>query len=82
VLAVATSIERDADAFLFPPDNVTAPLQLIGWNDQRESVGNKSGLTTSSAAPVSERLRTIQSTTPPPDSIEPVFKIRRRGAIR
>src|SRR5258706_9465 len=38
----------------------------------------KSGLTTSSAAPASETLRTIQSIAPPPDSIEPAFKVRRR----
>jgi hypothetical protein len=55
---------------LFAPDNVTAPLQLIGRNNQRESVGNKKRAHNFECFPVSERLRTIQSIRPPPDSID------------
>ena len=37
---IETSIERDADAFFFAPDDVARSLQLIGPNNQRESVRN------------------------------------------
>jgi len=41
-----------------------------------------SGVTTSSAAPVSEMLRTVQSIPAPPNDIVPAFSIRCLGAIR
>jgi hypothetical protein len=44
--------------------------------------GIKSGVATSSAAPVSERSLTVQSIPPPPNSIVPAFKMRRRWASR
>jgi hypothetical protein len=44
--------------------------------------GNHKGLVTSSAAPESEMLRTVQGKVPPPNSIDPVLNIRRLGAIR
>jgi hypothetical protein len=44
--------------------------------------GMKSGVTTSSAAPVSERFLTVQSIPPPPNSIVPAFNMRRRWATR
>jgi hypothetical protein len=42
----------------------------------------KSGVTTSSAAPVSEMLRTVQSIAAPPNDIVPAFSIRCLAAIR
>ena len=42
----------------------------------------KSGVTTSSAAPPAETLRTVQSIPPPPNEIVPAFSTRRRGATR
>jgi hypothetical protein len=44
--------------------------------------GMKSGVTTSSAAPVSEMLRTVQSIAAPPNDIVPAFSIRCLAAIR
>jgi hypothetical protein len=52
-----------------------------GTNSVKRSGMNK-GVTTSSAAPVSETLRTVQSIPPPPNSIVPAFKVRCRAAIR
>lgn len=40
------------------------------------------GLATSSAAPVLDMLRTVQSMVPPSDEILPAFKTRCRDAIR
>jgi hypothetical protein len=40
------------------------------------------GLSTSIAAPVSERLRTVQLMLPPPKLIMPALRTRRRGATR
>ena len=57
----------------------------FNWSDGTNSVkrsGMNKGVTTSSAAPVSEILRTVQSIPPPPNSIVPAFKVRWRGAIR
>jgi len=37
----AASIERDADPSFPAPDDVTRPLQGMGWNDQRKAVGDE-----------------------------------------
>ena len=42
--------------------------------------GMKSGVTTSRAAPVSDKLRTVQSIVSPPQLMDPPLKMRRRGA--
>src|SRR6202022_1851020 len=44
--------------------------------------GIKSGVTTSSAAPVSEKFLTVQSIAPPPNSIVPALRTRFRVAMR
>jgi len=43
--------------------------------------GMPTGEVTSSAAPVSEKFRTVQSIAPPPNEIFPDFSSRRRGAV-
>jgi hypothetical protein len=44
--------------------------------------GMPTGVATSSAAPLVERLRTVQSIAPPPNSIVPLFNTRCRGVAR
>src|SRR5262249_2681662 len=44
--------------------------------------GNQSGLLTSMAAPVSERLRTVQGRLSPLNSMVPAFRTRWRGEVR
>jgi len=39
----AASIERDADPSFPAPDDVTRPLQWMGWNDERKAVGDEKG---------------------------------------
>jgi hypothetical protein len=74
------SVERDADPPLLAPGDMAGPLHLVCRDDQLS--GMKSGVTTSSAAPVSEMLLTVQSIVPPPNAIDPALITRRRGAIR
>jgi hypothetical protein len=37
----AASIEGDADPSFPAPDDVTGPLQWMGWNDERKAVGDE-----------------------------------------
>jgi hypothetical protein len=37
----SASIEGDADPSFPAPDDVTRPLQWMGWDDEREAVGNE-----------------------------------------
>jgi hypothetical protein len=37
----APSVERHAHPFFLAPDDVTRPLQLLGLNDQRETIRNE-----------------------------------------
>jgi hypothetical protein len=76
----APSVERHPQPFFLAPDDVTRPLQLLALNDRRETIRKKSGVATSSAAPVSESLRTVQSIVPPPNEMVPAFRMRWRGA--
>src|SRR6266567_1280875 len=42
VAAAGTAlVERHAHSFFLAPDDVARPLQLVGWNDQREAIGNE-----------------------------------------
>jgi hypothetical protein len=75
-------IEHDTDPLLFPPDDGQGRFNwALGTKSVKRS-GMNNGVSTWSAAPVSNRLRTVQSMPPPPKSIVPAFKMRRRGAIR
>jgi hypothetical protein len=67
------------DPLLFSPDDAAWQMEVIGLDHQRS--GMPTGEVTSSAAPVSERLRTVQSKAAPPNEILPAFKNRRRGAV-
>ena len=46
------------------------------WMNRVNRSGMPTGLLTSSAAPVSEKLRTVQSIAPPPNSMVPAFSTR------
>ena len=78
----AASVECDTDPLLFAPHDMAGPLKLVARHKKRKAVGDEEWLTTSSAAPVSEMFRTVQSIPPPLNSIVPAFSVRRRAAIR
>ena len=74
-------VERDADAFFFTPNDMATPLELIARYKSVKRSGINKGVTTSSAAPVSEMLRTMQSIPPSPNPMVPAFNVRRRSAV-
>jgi hypothetical protein len=76
------SIEGDADPLFLAPDDVTGQVQPGSLEDQQKLSGMPTGLVTSSAAPIFDMLRTMQSIAPPPNSIVPAFKTRWRANIR
>jgi hypothetical protein len=78
----AALVERDADPSFFAPDDVAGPLGLSARHKSVKRSGIKSRVTTSSAAPVSERFLTVQSIAPPPNSIVPALRTRFRDAMR
>jgi hypothetical protein len=49
-------------------------LSLSLWMYSTNLSGIKSGVTTSKAAPLSQRFLTVQSTAPPPNSMVPAFR--------
>jgi hypothetical protein len=55
-------------------------MDVIGLDHEREVFGYAEGEMTSSAAPLSEKFRTVQSMAPPPNEILPAFNSRRRAA--
>src|SRR5258708_36628682 len=78
---------------LFDPQSNATPMRFslrqTTWQGRRKpsatSVkcsGIPIGLVTSSAAPVLDQLRTMQSIAPPLNSMVPAFKTQCRGAVR
>ena len=78
----AALIERHADPLFLAPDDRHGFFKFsLGTHSVNRSGMNR-GVTTSSAAPVSDMLRMVQSIPPPPNSMVPAFSFRWRGAIR
>ena len=68
--------KHDADAAFSTPDHVAGLPRLPGHDVQGDLVRNADVVTTSSAAPVNETLRIVQSKLTPSNSIDPALKTR------